>query len=243
MKKLNLLSLATIIFFLLFSIACNKDDDNEPEQSKDTAEFEVKTVDVPDNMMQSNSPGAIHARSYINIMNGMSTYGGLMNPPKKSSFLKNGENETITWTVDDGTGQNNYNVTLKVTESPVYIKWELIYDGTIDGMYLNNFTYVKAEEYKDGSGSTITIYDFDNPESILMTMSWYESGGATYFTLEIPNEVKVEMVAFSDDSGSIEISEWVNGQYVLELKVVWDSSGHGEYWEYENGELIENDVF
>lgn len=51
--------------------------------------------------------------------------------------------------------------------------WELTINGTIEGLTFNNFIYIRCEEAKDGSYSTMTVYD---PEvsGILMTMSWHE---------------------------------------------------------------------
>lgn len=245
MKKLNVFNLTIVFFFLLFSVACNKDETPEPEPQPNAAEFEVKTASVPDAMMQSNEEGAVQVRSFIGIMNGMTVYGEMMKPPKKSSqvFLKDGEPQTYTWTVDDGTGTNNYNVTLKIYETTISIKWEMIIDGMIEGMQLNNYTFIKAEETKDGSNHTITIYDIDNVGDVFMILSWSEMGGTSFFEFEVPQDVLINAEIYADGSGSIEVKEWGNGQYLLDFKAVWDASGHGEYWEYDEGELYYHDTF
>lgn len=239
MKKLKIISLATTILFLLFSMACNKDENENPDPQNDPQEFTVETVTIPDAMAQSQDPGAIQAASYVNMANGMSAYGAMMTPPKKSAVrLKNTNDEIVTWDMNDGSG-NVYSVTLKITETSSYIRWEMIIDGTFDGLVLTNFTYMVAEEYKDGSGSSFTVYDFENPGSIFMKLTWYVSGGTTYFTLEVPQEILVTIEVNADGSGLIEVREWENGQYLLSFMAQWTVAGTGEYWEYDAGVLVD----
>lgn len=239
MKKLQLISLSTIFFLLLFSMACNKEENPEPQPQNDTAELDVKSAEIPAAMMQSNDPGAIQARSGMNMVNGMTAYGDMMKPPKKSSPLnhKNGEPEIITWNIDDGTGQNNYNVTLKVTETTLYYTWEMILDGIFEGQHLSNYTFIQAKAYLDGSLNEIIVNDIDNIGGVFMKMSWYENEGTIYFTFEVPQEVLINMVVHADGSGTIEEKEWENGQYVLTFRAEWDATGHGNYWEYDGGVL------
>lgn len=239
MKKLNLFGIATLLILLLLSIGCKKDDETQPE-NQDPKEFTVETVNVPEAMSQSNDPGAQQTASYMNMMNSMAGYGSMMIPPDKSSplNLKDGETEIITWEFNEG--DNNYSVTLKITETSTYIKWEMIISGMLDGHQLNNFTYLMAKENKDGSGNFFTVYDFENQDDILMTMNWYESGGTTYFTFEVPEDILITMEVAADGSGELEAKEWRNGAYVLDFTAVWDASGHGEAWDYDNGEIIDH---
>lgn len=240
MKKLNVLALLVTIFFLILNVGCKKDNEETQPENQQAKEFNVKTVTIPDAMAQSNEPGAQQSKAFINLMNSMAGYGSMMAPPTKSSKLnlKEGGVEVYTWEFNEGT--DNYSVTLKITETSTYLKWEMIISGILDGQQLNNFTYLMAEEYKDGSSSNFTVYDFDNPGSILMTMNWYESDGRTYFTFEAPQDFKMTMEAHADGSGMLEVYEWRDGQYVLDFKAEWDASGHGECWEYSNGELVDH---
>lgn len=239
MKKLNVLVLLTTVFFLLFSVGCKKDEETQPENQQ-AQEFNVKTVTIPAAMEQSNDPGAQQSKAYINMMNGMAGYGSMMTPPNKSIALnlKEGGTEIYTWEFNEGS--SNYTVTLKITENSTYLKWEMIISGMLDGMQLTNFTYLMAEEYKDGSSNSFTVYDFDNPGSILMTMSWYEGGGTTYFTFEVPQDILITMEVHADGSGMLEVKEWRNGQYILDFRAEWTASGTGEAWEYSNGELVDH---
>jgi hypothetical protein len=239
MKTLNLFVLLTIVFSLTFSTGCKKDETTEPAQQT-AQEFTPKTVKIPDAMAQSNEPGAQQSVAYVNMVNSMSVYGSLLVPPKKSSYLiqKDGGTEVYTWEHNDGS--SNYTATLKITETTSYIKWELILNGNLNGHLVNNFTYLKAEEYTDGSKSSFTMYDFDNPGTIVMTINWHESGGTTYFTFEVPQDVIISMEVYADGSGMIEVKEWRNGQYLLDFRAEWTAAGTGEAWEYSNGELVDH---
>lgn len=242
MKKLNLISLATILLFLVFGASCNKDESPEPEEQT-VKQFNTKSVSAPDAMKQSNEPGAMQSAQYISMMNSMAGYGAMMVPPDKSGTvnLKDGGTDIYTWDYEDGL--NNYSATLKITETITYIKWEMIINGVLDNHQLNNFTYLTAEEFKDGSGSTFTMYDFYAPGSVVMTIKWHESGTTTYFTFEIPGEIRITMEVQSDGSGSLDVNDWKNGQYMLSFRAVWDASGHGECWEYDEGTLVDHGVW
>ena len=234
MKTLKILLLFTAIFSLILSSACKKDDNSPDNKARD---YEVKTVQAPDAMAQSDDPGAQQATSYINMVNGMTGYGSMMTPPSKSTPVtnfKDGAGDVYIWEINEGNTHCTF--TLKVSESATMYFWEMIIDGTLDGQVFNNFVYMRAEEAKDGSSSSFTVYD---PETggILMTMSWYESGSSTHLTFEVPNSVLISMVVNADGSGSVEVKSWQNGQYVLEFRAEWDASGHGQWWEYSGGDI------
>ena len=231
MKKLNLLVISATIFMLLFSMSCKKDEETQPE----TQDFKVQTVDLPDGLTQSNEPAAQQTVAYANMVNSMAGYGAMMVPPDKSTRLnlKDGGTEVVTWEFSDGT--SNYSVTLRITETDTYIKWEMIINGVLDGYQLTNFTYMEAIEYNDGSMSTFTVYDFESRSNILMTMSWWEEGGTVYFTFEVPEDVLLSMEVHPDGSGMLEFKEWNGMEYILDFKAVWTAAGTGEAWYYDNG--------
>lgn len=235
MKTLKLLTLFVSIFTLLIVSSCKKDDNTNPDKA--SMEYNVKTVDIPDAMAQSNDPGAQMARQYIGMLNGMSAYGGMMTPPSKSSHitnLKDGSPEIYVWEVNEGNIHCTF--TLTYTETATLYTWKMVLDGTMDGQVFNNFTYISAEEAKDGSYSKITVFDPENND-ILTTMSWYEENGSTNFTFEIPEGILLSIIVNADNSGSIELKEWINNHWELSYEANWDSSGHGSWWEYFDGVL------
>jgi hypothetical protein len=237
MKTFKLLILLTTLFSLVIVSSCKKDDTNP---NNNAPNYEVKTVQVPDAMAQSEDPGAKQAASYINMVNGMTGYGSMMTPPSKSARVtnfKDGGGDVYVWEINEGNTHCTF--TLKYSETATMYFWEMIVDGNIEGQVFNNFVYMRAEEAKDGSSSSFTVYD---PESggILTTMSWYESEGSTHLTFEVPNSVLISMVVNADGSGSVEVKSWQNGQYVLEFRAEWDASGHGQWWEYDETGAIWN---
>lgn len=242
MKPTKLLILFTTIFSLIVVSGCKKDDDPEPDNT--APQYEPKTVAIPDAMSQSQDPGAQMTVSYINMVNGMSGYSGMLVPPGKvtlATTFKDGGTETYTWEINDESGV--YTVTLSVTETATMYKWEMTINGTVDGQTFVNFTYIKAEEAKDGSSSTFTLYDWDT-QGIFMTLSWYENtDGSFQFTFEVPEDIIISMIAYPDGSGSIEIKEWEIGEYLLQFRAEWNSTGHGEWWEYYSGVLSDHGIW
>ncbi len=237
MKTFRIIILFTTIFSMVFISSCKKDDDTNPNNN--APQYQVKTITIPEAMAQSSDPGAQMAVNYLNMANNLAVYSNMMSPPKSAfvSQLKDGGAEIYTWDVNDGE-KNNYSVTLKITETSEYIHWEMIIDGLFEGMQLHNFTFIMAEQYKDGSDNTFTIYDPENPGTVFMKFNWHESDGTFYLTIVVPGDIQVIIIVNADGSGSIEAKEWENGLYMLTYKAQWEASGHCEYWEYDNGEEI-----
>jgi hypothetical protein len=233
MKTLKLFVMFTAIFSLILATGCKKDNDVNP--GNDAPDYQVKTVQVPDAMSQSNDPGAQEAATYIGMMNSIAGYGAMMTPPKKSTHitdLKDGGSEVYTWDIDDGNTHCTF--TLTFTETATMYNWKMVIDGVMDGQTFNNFKFIEAEEAKDGSSSRITVYDPDSG-GILMTMEWYKTGDTYHFSFEMPNHVLITMDVNPDNSGTIKVSEWINNQWTLEFKATWNAAGHGEWWDYTSG--------
>ena len=112
MKTLKFLVLLFTTLSVLL-IGCSKDDDDTP--AEEAQKFEVKSVQVPKAMSQSNDPGAQMATGYVNMINGLSGFSSRMAPPgNKPDKIENGE-RTFTWDVNDKTGV--YTVTLVIRET------------------------------------------------------------------------------------------------------------------------------
>ena len=239
MKNIKFLVLFTAIFSFVIFNGCKKDDTPDPDDNN-AKELKTTTITVPDAMAQSSDPGAQTASGYISMANGMAAMTSMLTPPKSTPVfhLKGGNDpEIYQWTVNDD-NNNNYNVTLTITETSDLYKWEMKIDGTMDGHEFNNFIFIKAEQYKDGHDNSLTVYDPDKPLTISFVMNWHTENDTYYITFEVPEEIRVEIVVNSDNSGSIDAKEWANEEYDQTYSATWDSSGHGEYWEYDNGEVI-----
>jgi len=240
MKTLKLFILFTTIFSLVIVSSCKKDDDVDPNNNNDFTAYEIKTVTVPDAMAQSNDEGAQTARSFIGMANSMAGYGGMMTPPSKSTFVSNfkdGGTELYTWEINDGNTQCT--VTLTFIETTISYSWAVIIDGMVDGINLNNFTYIQAYSEKDETSGYMTLYDPEG-SGVLMTQTWKELANGTFeCSLEMPQDLLVTVVTNEDGSGSVEVKVWENGQYLLDFRAEWDASGHGQWWEYIDGIIDE----
>ena len=238
MKTLKFLILFTTIFSLVIVSSCKKDDDVDPNNN--FTGYEIKTVQIPDAMAQSNDEGAQTAKQFLSLANGMSGFGGMMTPPSKSTPVtnfKDGGTEIYTWEINDG--DTHCTITMRFIETTTTYSWAVTIDGTLSGINLNNFTYIQAYQEKDGSSGYMTLYD-PKGSGILMTQTWQElANGAFECTLELPQDLLLTVVSNEDGSGTIEVKEWLNGQYVLEFRAEWDASGHGQWWEYIDGIIDE----
>ncbi len=235
MKNIRFLLLFTAIFSIIFATGCKKDDTAEPGNAK---EFQLKSITVPDAMAQSSNQGAQMAVSYINMINGMSSYQGMMHPPGKSAPIhyKSGV-ETYTWDVNDNSG--HYTATMTISDTPDKTIWDLYITGTMGEFELTNFHFIHATQKKDESGSDFLVYDPETGNEY-MDISWnIMPDGSTVYEFEVFQETWLKVIINADGSGSIEFREWAYGDYVLTYKATWDTSGHGQYWEYEDGQVTD----
>ncbi len=236
MKIIKTFLFFAVIFSLFIISGCKKDNDVNPGDNN-PPEYHMKTVQIPDAMAQSNDPGAQQAVSYINMMNSIANFANIMEKPSKSSIvkgLKDGTPRVFTWNIDEGNTHCTF--TLTVTETSEDINWKMVVDGIMDGDAFDNFLFMDAQEAKDGSNSRLTVYDNDNDGAVLMTLSWYKTGDVYHFTFEMPKEIQMNIDINLDNSGTMEVNEWVNNDWVLQFKAVWGADGHGSWWDYMNTE-------
>jgi hypothetical protein len=242
MKQSNLLFSAIVIIMIMFLGGCSKDDDTaNPAQQNDPPVYAGKTVTPPDALMQSADPGAQETMMYINMANSFAGMAGsYMTPPGKSSGFKstNGDGPpwVYSWDVNDESG--TYTLTLTINENSEGSDWTMKVTGVMDGITLTNFTLVYGWQSTDGKSGNFTVYDWQT-QDVSFTMSWITDENNIYtLTVEFPQESKIVIKSNPDNSGSIEFFEWTGESFGLAFNAVWNSSGHGEYWEYEGGELL-----
>jgi len=246
MKTIKFLFFFTAIFSLIMISGCEKDGPSDPSGNDDnTKEFKVETITVPDAMAESSDPGAQMATTYVDMANGMASMSSMLIPPKSAVAYKykgGGDPEIYNWNINDGE-DNNYNVTLTIYETNEMYKWEMKVDGLIDGHQVDNVLFMKAEQYKegheDGHDNSFLVYDLEKPLTVIFLIKWHVTNDVFYLTFEETEIVKVDFVINKDNSGSIDAKNWTEEhEYQTTYAASWDSSGHGEYWEYENGEVV-----
>ena len=239
MKTIKFLILFSAIFSFILISGCKKDDNPQP----DARAFNVETITAPDAMIQSSDPGAQMASGYINMANGVAAFGAMMTPPKSTPathFKNSNDNnpEIYTWNVDDG-DNNNYNVVLTITETSELYRWELKVDGLVDGQQMHDLLFLKAEQYKDGHDNTFIVYDLDKPLTPSLIFNWHKTNDVFYLTYEVPQDIYVSFEIYPDNHGGVVAKDWTEeNEYQTTYTATWDSSGHGEYDEYENGVVV-----
>lgn len=243
MKKSNLLFAFITLFFFSFIVSCSEKDDTEPQdqQTQEAPTLETKIVELPEAMTQSNDPGAQMATMYANMANGFTGWAGMMIPPQKSASLKStldGDPWVYTW--DFSEGADAYSITLTIAETPTEYLWTMVINGTLGGMVLDNFLYMEANEALDGTSGEFVMYDPEE-QGIGLIASWVTNSNGVYsLTFEMPGEVKIVLTTNLDNSGEISVYDWNETEYLLSFNASWDSTGHGEYWEYDAGELVDH---
>lgn len=242
MQKSNLLLAVIALFFLSFMVSCSDKDDTEPQdqQTQQAPTLETKVVELPEAMTQSNNPGAQTATMYASMANGFVGFAGMMVPPEKSGLYKSVQGDPWVYTWDFSEGADVYSITLTVAETSSEIMWTMVINGTLGGLVLDNFLYMEATETPDGSSGEFIMYDPEE-QGMNMMVSWSTDGNGVYtVTFEVPGEMKIVMSSNLDGSGEISVYDWYETEYILEFNAIWDSTGHGEYWEYYEGELMDH---
>ncbi len=236
MKSLKSAVLSIVMLSAVLMSGCAKYNVDDPP--KEAQEFEAKTVQIPQIMSESNNPNAQMTVSYINMLNNLSGLASMLTPPGECSplTLKSGNSDTYTWDVDDNSG--TYSVKLTISENSSEISWDMHITGTMGDATLNNFLFIHATQKKDESASTFTVWDTDTGDKE-MEISWQTTGDDTEFVFEVFDETYLSVNVNSDSSGTLEMKEWTNGNYSTIYKATWEASGHGHYWTYSNGELID----
>jgi len=245
MKKQRLLLFTVIAILMLGISACSDKDETVPADTQQEAPvLETKTVELPETLVNSNDPAAQDVVAYTYMVNGFTGFAGLMTPPggQGGGYKSTNDGDPLVYTWDFVEGEDAYSITLTIIQTETHYEWTMVINGTLGGMVLVDFTYMEASQTLDGATGEYNMYD---PEyGLLMSVVWStDSSGVYTTTFEAPEDIKIEMTSNPDGSGTITVYEWYENGWVIEFEAIWDSSGHGEYWEYYEGELIDHGIF
>jgi len=242
MKKLSLVLLAMFGIVLIFSTGCKKDeDDSQPENNPPA--YGANTVEVPESMSQSSDPGAQQAVAFVNVANGFAGVTGMLAPQGKNLQLKgtmDGPPWIYTWDVNDPTGQ--YTITLTIYETATEDKWDVVINGTMDGLVCDNFKFLEASQDKNGNYGQLIQYDPQSQDAVVFVLDWEvtaDNGETVRF--EVTNDIIIEINTNPDGSGNVEVWEYDNGlgEYEKTFTAEWTASGSGTAIVYENGVPVE----
>lgn len=237
MKKVQLKTYLILILFAAVLFGCKKEDDDTDAIQEPNLQTEI--VEPPESMINSQDVGAQQSVAFINMANAFAGFAGTMVPPesKHKSGMDDGPPWIYTWTVNDYTG--SYTVTLTVDEKGNDgFEWEMKINGTMDGLTLNNFVYMHAEQSEDGTEGIFEMFDPETQE-LGMYVAWVNTATVYNLIFEVPEEMKIEINDYPDESGNLEVLEWENGAYILVFESEWTAT-NGSWWTYIDGELYDS---
>jgi hypothetical protein len=239
--------LATMLLVLAFALTgCSDDDDDNPTNpgngGDDAPEFMgVEAVTLPQAMQDSTDPYAIMASSYVNQINLIAGYSTIFTPPSNKAAA-DGPPWVWTWTYNDDV--QNVTVTLTADEVDGFYTWEMVYDGTVDGMTFNDAVVYRARQAVDGSSGDFWLHDiYEGSGEVLIEWHWTSSGADTDFEMIAwsGNEsIRIVMSFKGDTSGDVDIFEGSAGNWVIQYHFEWTEAGTGSWAEYENGQLVDS---
>jgi len=228
-----------IVMLLLFGLVagCSKDNPSEPKE--EAPQFVPKTVAVPEAMQNSSDPMAQMAMSYIGSANMITNFSAFFTPP---GLMKTSANLGSTgW--ERKWEQDGITITLTATENDTGYQWSVKLDGTSQstGETYNNFIFLKIEQNKDGTAGRFSMFDPEEDASSGLIMEWVWStlpGDVldvirTFYDDGIPAG-RIKVLSNPDKSGELYFYDYVNGNFVMEFKATWTSSGTGEWWSYDS---------
>jgi hypothetical protein len=252
MRKKQLCTWMIAAVFLIGAAGCSSDDKSTGPGTGggEAPEFGITNVSIPTAMTESSDPMAQMAVGFVGLANSFSGWFGFMTPPVTAAKV------VATYGSQDGPwvttwSDGNLTVTVTVTETSDRYTWEVMANGSADGITYNNFTLIYAEVHKDGSQGSMEVYD-PTTDQLVLSWNWSSAPDGTYhFTMTgydtsallaaSPNSetLQISVTVNPDESGGIEYRLGDGSSFELAFRAEWQSSGAGEWWNYSNGEITE----
>jgi hypothetical protein len=247
MKRVFVL-LVTVILVALFA-ACSDDDDDKssgpvlaPEQV-----LTVTQVEIPSALSKASDPKVKEAVDWIRTANALAeTMAPMLRPQADGAGarpagprLASAVSDTVVWNWHP---YAELQATLTWWECDTAYHWILSWDGTaqIGGEHLvfNDFKLVEATESKDGTLGFWFVYGIEYSPDPIFQWEWHiDASGNFSLTAGVPDEGwYIVLEVNSDDTGTISYFE----DNQIELRAIWNADGSGQWWEYENGSLIDS---
>ncbi len=165
------------------------------------------------------------AATFTSVSAGYSALFAQAGAPKQSG-------STWTWSIN-GSG---YTITFSATQSDTTYQWKDVINGNYQGTSYSNWTAFTGSETESGANGDWTLYN-QNKATLFAKVNWTTDASgnltgniATYDSTGAQSG-KYVFVDNKDNSGSLE--EYTTGTTPI-LKVVWTSSGTGQWWEYDD---------
>lgn len=244
MKTVKITLFSALLFF---AASCKKDEVKPTTTSLDNATLslasESQIVTPPTGLANSKDQYAMQAASYINSINGMTSYLSYMKAPSnavKSNtqiVAKNGRVATAgdseTWTWSDSQGNSvGYQIS-ETTDSYVFDIF-LKSSGTADWL-----KYFHAEEKKDKSSGLMYILDIfgiegSNTSAKLFDYTWSLSGTSFKFKMTSDFEDFEIDLTYDTKTKAGEVVYYIDSEKWYDMK--WDTNGNGSWTVYDTSD-------
>ena len=235
------------VVFVIGLNGCSDDSPSGPGgggNGDEAPSLTVSNVGVPAAMSQSNNPMAVLATSYVSMANSFTGWLGFFRPPAGAAKMvvssgAEGGPWVHTWT--DG----SLSVVLTITELADRYTWSVVVDGTDGDDTFDNFLMAHAEAFKNSERGSMVVYDLESTLAAI-TWNWEINASDVYNFLMFGYEsgstqdgFEIDLTVNPNQSGDLSFSEVANSISALNFRSTWQSTGAGEWWRYEGGEVSE----
>lgn len=245
---------ALIIYLLFlttfFSVSCSKKDDAKPSSpSLDKVSLSLtsnsQVVEAPAGMKTSTDTQAKMASSWIGSVNEISNFFKYMKAPSSatksstrivaSNARVNTAGDVVVYTWSDGSKNN---IAYQISETSDSYVFEIFLMTSGQTTWLK---YFQAEEKKDQSSGSMTIYDIffgTDPTVKLSEYTWSHSNGRLLFSMNdylIGFSINLEI---NEKTKAGNVVYYIDG--VKEYEMTWDATGSGTWTYYydDNGTTL-----
>ncbi|MCB0284631.1 MAG: hypothetical protein KDF60_18760 [Calditrichaeota bacterium] len=211
-------NLLTVFILVSFFIACSDDSTSSNNDSNEPPTLEMRQIPIPGGLTNSTNVHAQMVVAQITVANSFTGYSAFFTPISGTS-----NNGVYEWT------SAGLNIKMVTDESSDYYTWDIYLSGNYGGVSVNNWLYMSAESFKDGSDGSWTIYD-PLTQGVLYQWNWWTGVEDIYNVNMEFTGGEIEIVSYPDESGSIDIYS----DSMLDWTANWTSGGSGNWMDYDS---------
>jgi len=209
--------------------ACSKKETPGPSVTYKSPTTAHANITIPAGLQAQagkDSVNAMIAVSYMGIANGLGSYSSFFNLPGGQATTATANGAVYSWSYSG--------VSEWMTYSVLSDKYTWTYEWKTPE--LARFTYISAQEAKNGSSGSWEIYDPSNAShTVVWDYSWTLTGTVYSATMNFYNSgsatTKFVVLDNGNNSGSFQYFEGT----MKKADIEWNSNGTGTYWFSDDG--------
>jgi len=202
--------------------ACSKKDTTPAITYKSPAA--AHTITIPAGLQTqatNNNYNALEAVTYMSIANGLGTYSSFFTLPSGENTAATSNGAVYSWSYSG--------VSEWMTYSVLSDKYTWTYEWKTPD--LDRFTYISAQEAKDGSSGSWAIYDPSTASHpAIWDYSWTLTGTVFTSTVNAYNAGSVTEKYVTTDNGNNSGKFQLFEGTVKKVEIIWNSDGTGTWW-------------